>query len=644
MRKILAGLFVLLALNASAIEGLRISVVQSNVVLGWPSQTNESFIVQWRSSFDTNHPWLTLTTNHLAATGTNWTVFTHTNSVLYPEPCPGSTNGGPSEIPAPSFQSSSSTAAAGPTLPPVPWDQSNWSSAKLSKGAASLNNLEPMDEEPECTNATFTAGFYRVVRTGVYPIGLATNQAFSGTVRFPVEIGVFEGNLPVSVTLINAANSNAVDEVTMIQQDEGLYIAEWDTAFVENGTFQLKARATFGFAAPYVEIDSPVFTVSISNSIVFPDPIHAAGDYLFIDAKSIHTNASYTVKIFGDPIVSGTNALLTITGTTSSEGYLIDDGYRGILLDATSQSGARYSGDGFRIQVQTAAAGGSGSTTSVLFKPVLPVWPTNTLNNIPTKFTIAYQPIFGNPLSGGRGALDLEATMRLVYSAANARPGGQGAEPGDETTPAMIWNQSDFSNWLFNNMRKEEVRNLFYFGHGSPSRLGGTNEVAASGVLSGWLSKTTIEQALRNNRTRPGTIATNAHPFRFVFVYGCNTANGDLPLAFGIPKKVGMKKEHFLLNGLRPQAYVGWKSWKVVGYANLPDTAHMTFIGEFFNKWQFSRYPTGHPKAGQLLGLKDALDAAAAIAWTNPASSPYSDLVIYGADDLTFDDFGDLFP
>ena len=38
------------------------------------------------------------------------------------------------------------------------------------------------------------------------------------------------------------------------------------------------------------------------------------------------------------------------------------------------------------------------------------------------------------------------------------------------------------------------------------------------------------------------------------------------------------------------------------------------------------------------------MDAAAAVVWTVPATSPYSGLVIYGADDLTFDDYGDLFP
>ena len=43
-------------------------------------------------------------------------------------------------------------------------------------------------------------------------------------------------------------------------------------------------------------------------------------------------------------------------------------------------------------------------------------------------------------------------------------------------------------------------------------------------------------------------------------------------------------------------------------------------------------------------GLGRTLDAAAAVVWTVPATSPYSGLVIYGADDLTFDDYYDPTP
>ncbi len=56
MQRLLAFALVFIAAETRAIEGLRISVVQSNVVLAWPSRTNETFIVQWRAAFDTNTP------------------------------------------------------------------------------------------------------------------------------------------------------------------------------------------------------------------------------------------------------------------------------------------------------------------------------------------------------------------------------------------------------------------------------------------------------------------------------------------------------------------------------------------------------------------------------------------------------------
>ena len=325
------------------------------------------------------------------------------------------------------------------------------------------------------------------------------------------------------------------------------------------------------------------------------------------------------------------------------------NGSRGILLDATLQDGSRFAGDGFRMVLTTTGIGPSGTTSSLTatnFKPVMPLWPTNTANNLPTKFTVAYQPIFGTPLGQANNSADLlEAMMQNVVIAANARWSNPGVEPGDATTPKMLWNQSDFTDWLVQNIRKEEVRNLFYFGHGGPSGIGSTNTVPVTGQLSGSLTRRLIQQALNNTPATVGTSSSNAHPYRFVFLYGCSTANGELPLAFGIPKKVGMKKIDFLKNGLRPQAFVGWSDWKVVGFSGFLNDKHSEFVSQFFVNWKNSTYPSGHPKAGFHLGLKDALDkTAVAVGWTGWFFNPYNDLVIYGAEDLTFDDYYDPTP
>jgi len=48
-----------------------------------------------------------------------------------------------------------------------------------------------------------------------------------------------------------------------------------------------------------------------------------------------------------------------------------------------------------------------------------------------------------------------------------------------------------------------------------------------------------VQALLRNNLNDP-LKGTNMHPYRFVFLDGCNTADGNWPQAFGIPKKKGM--------------------------------------------------------------------------------------------------------
>jgi hypothetical protein len=49
------------AIPSFAIEGLKISVQSSNVVLSWPSTNGETYIVQYRPTLNTTSSWTTLT-------------------------------------------------------------------------------------------------------------------------------------------------------------------------------------------------------------------------------------------------------------------------------------------------------------------------------------------------------------------------------------------------------------------------------------------------------------------------------------------------------------------------------------------------------------------------------------------------------
>ncbi len=103
----------------SAIEGLTLSIQSSNVVLTWPSVEGEMYIVEHRSTLDTNTTWEILTNYVPAAVGTNKTSFVHSNQVT----------------PHENFSDSGSETSDAkykkwedkePALPPLPWDQTTW--------------------------------------------------------------------------------------------------------------------------------------------------------------------------------------------------------------------------------------------------------------------------------------------------------------------------------------------------------------------------------------------------------------------------------------------------------------------------------------------------------------------------------------
>jgi len=132
--------------------------------------------------------------------------------------------------------------------------------------------------------------------------------------------------------------------------------------------------------------------------------------------------------------------------------------------------------------------------------------------------------------------------------------------------------------------------------------------------------------ALTNNSANP-LKGPNQHPYRFVFLSGCNTANGDWPLAFGIPKQRNMVITDFTnKRGLRPRAFLGWNNPQIYRYVNagLLELNFQQWQGQFFQAWQQA----------------NNLTAAITRATHNPDGSVNTGnqgSVVYGASDLNFD-------
>jgi len=72
---------------------------------------------------------------------------------------------------------------------------------------------------------------------------------------------------------------------------------------------------------------------------------------------------------------------------------------------------------------------------------------------------------------------------------------------------------------------------------------------------------------------------TNRHAFHYVFLDGCNTANGGFLTSFGIRKKENVPIEAYQKNRLRTSAFSGWMDFKQLAlFDEIP--------------WRFSVYRT----------------------------------------------------
>lgn len=652
------------SVQSPAIENLKLSITGSNVRLTWSSRTGETFVVQYKPTLQTNDSWQTLTNLMPSATGTNRTTFVHSGAYQ----CSGGSaammasgtgSQGTASFSAPQSEATLSVLQESRSVrigrltaeivasqqrapypweigerPPYPWeanlqpptdkrtlgnqagDESTTAqlAAAVETGGAQTSSLQA-NGSPSCL------GFYRVVRNGIYFFGITNGTVFSGQAVLPIEAGV-----PSATTLdaiyvnqgSNPALSISVPGMEITGLLEGLPRAIWNTSLIPNGTYQLNLGGTINNVT---DVPGSSVTVVVSNQVWFPDPFQRAGYYLEVQAQSIHANGSYHVDIYDDTGF----AIVNLNGPIDSQGYITYQGVRGFLIENYDPITFEvYPGLYYQIVVATSPGGGgfnaaaSQTAVNTNFVWVERPWPTNTFQNLYTQFAIAYQPIYGDPSSGASAAVTLQSMMQVVYTAAETRAGNLGVVRGGSQDPFELLSQFDFTR-LLRDFRVEEVRNLYYFGHGNPDFIGQKS-------LGKYIDTGNIYQFLNNqgDPTKPFTL-TNAHPFRFVFLDGCSTADGGMCSAFGIPKVQNMSAGKFANKGVRFRAFLGWNNKQLIGFANSINTSHTQFVGEFYSKW-------GLPDDnGNFLNVRQAITAA-------PSWSQKQYLIIYGYEGLLFND------
>jgi hypothetical protein len=582
----------ILALIAStttsfAIEGLKLTIRCPDVVLSWPSTNDETYVVQYRPTLDTNSTWTTLTNFLPAKIGTNITTFVDSNRVDCP---PGQVFGmlaiegdGNSveetetaslsveqraEIKKQREEDRLSALYKQCKLEgrePYDWELKNEPPpppstddlrAKLLK--ATINRIAALSDgtdgaitdgpQPEGDSGggglTPTTGFYRVVRNGVHLSGVTNGQTVSGIVTLPIEVG-----FPYSPDAVIAAMLDPIDElqpngVRTVDADEiqGIPTLVWDTAQVTNGNYVLRPAVVL--AGNSVLTGSTV-TVTVSNQIQIPDWPDTFGSGLPIRAIIASNNAPYQITIQND---QGT-VVRTLTGIAT--GTVIDDFWDGLdqlgndatdsqFVDVTisyNPSSKR------RVRKELSNANLSGA------------WLVANQNLYPSG------AVFNNNLN-----------QIQIYAA------GNGGTVSGSRFVIHTGNADWISFLLYLSHQSYGCRNLYYFGHGTPSSMGYGDNDRANGTKASQIA------GLLGNNNLSGTndYSTN-HIFRFAFLDGCTTGapNGTLPQAFGI-QPVVRTTTAFAALGIQPRAFVGWK--KNV-YTTIFDTAHSTFVLNFFTEW-----------------------------------------------------------
>jgi hypothetical protein len=613
-------------LPTSAIEGLKLQMDCPDVVLSWPSIEGEQYRVEWREDLSTHSTWVTLTNLLSAQIQTNLTTFVHSGIVECTTSAYSSGGGGSGGPPGPESATVEAdyfstepmvTQKKGESLVPLAlyppgidlsgqviiWPDGSideWSADLVEKWRLFQQETGGPQTEDSGDGGEPGCGFYRVVRTGLHLFGITNGTVLSGLVPIPVEFGFTDTNRTIDQVFLTDNDSDdnlpgsSFPEFPLGEGESPAGV--WDTTHVTNGNYTLQLGALLDDGT--VLLDTPI-AVTVSNLIFQPDPWNVGGEAIYVGFQTVFTNGVWHLDVYDhDQAYLG-----YLEGEIDADGYCNYPGIPGpgFSLNNTDPYGNQYPNPSYTLAM-TAIPSGAVPPYPIATNRVFiePAW------NYYTRAVTCYQQVFP---SWAPGHDDVRLLMETVWNAVEVFHQNL---LGGLTTPHEVGAQG----WglVTNRMTFATARDFVYFGHGSGNSLGG-----------GGLTIPMVQSLLGNNLKNPLT-ATNMHPYRFVFLDGCNTADGNWPQAFGIPKRKGMIVTDFTQKrGIRPRAFMGWNRTKSVGThiiaGNQLYPPHADYIGAFWNSWING--------GGGLSSVEEAISDAAAAA---PLAA--GGMVLYGAEDL----------
>ena len=586
--------------GAHAITNAAIAVSGTNIVLSWPSYGYEIYLIQSRQTLNSTNSW-SCVTNAYPANGTNQTTFTIYGVVPPPSNGGGgsfaamTTDGdaynvgvttGPMVMPA-----DGSGSAVPLILYPPGFDLSGFTIFDPSTGESvsgsgytgsglSLDDPQPLDGGSGGSNdpPAVAAGFFEVYHIPNFPAGI-TNYTFDGPTFIPVDFTAPDAdpNYVDSTTVL--INGQQTDYAQFMQYayagatnwGEGIYFDRFPNG---TNTLQLitsvRRSDNLNDETAYIVFSNAPVVITIGNLITFTNwadliwnntncTFSAQSSVPNVDWESDIYDAygqfvNYQTNHSSDGNIAWTWNLVDYWGNPRNNPDSDPFFYPYITITQNSGNSAQNGG----IQPD---AGGS-STRPMPAKAA----PYPSIGG----WIVAYMDNF---YSDGRTNYDASSDNSYFTSGINALAGTAASwnipvrnysisfgRSYTQLNRDISW--SNLVSWLY----YTQYRNFYYFGHGSADVIGcDMNTVDVSNNITGG-SFMTNSKAYLKSKAVSDNIAFNsggARPYRFVFLDGCNTANGNFAPAFGIPKQAVTGGWYFSdanTRNIRPSAFVGWNT------------------------------------------------------------------------------------
>ena len=451
------------------------------------------------------------------------------------------------------------------------------------------------DDVGVLSNTNVPKRFYRVVRKDAsYGIPCVTilsptnGAALSGNVN--VQVYATDDSRISSITLF-------IDGSELMAITDGPMSFTLPTAFFTNGIHTLTAVAVDDGLDEGQGIASNSVNITFQNNIMFTW-YEAFGSVLPIQAVLSYSNADYTVEITDESL----NPVRTITGSTAN-------GIISTNWDGKSGSGVDVPEDALYYLTLIATPTGSlldtASDTVAAGSFREKTWGTEVTIIAREKFSsISWDSVSSSKCT---------AIAQYISESCCSEPAHQDIYLG---VPQVLSVASHWQNLLLA-FKVSPARNTqFYFtGHANATAIGeGPGLEADTGMQT-----IDVELALQNHYYVSGKtglpVASFKWPYKFVFIDGCLSGNGDWMRAFGILNNT----MNYSTVGRKNRAFLGWGKIQVEWLFSTTN-GYTKFGTEFWNAWTSDDTRT----------LEDAIQRALAAATGVDANK----LVIRGYDQL----------